>query len=684
MKKNPFLYFSLFAFVSILAFCILSDRLPKISGEVELLFPKHSKTLDWQNQKNNIFGNAYTDTIALDLKNQNVQDNSLIAKLDKLEIALLDLDGVESIIMPPLGAPPNLDLFGLISNDNESVRLIVKIDGTLEEQHRVTVNENIKAVLLEFTQFNPKRAGTFVTTQEVAKAVASESQRVTPWVITILAITLITLFRDLRIGLFILGLDLLSMATVVLAYSALGFALGPVTQLAMPFLIAIGASFNVHVVSRYLQSPVNHRRETLSELRMGITLASFTTAGSLLSLYFLDVSGVTRFAVLASSGVILSAVYALTIAPAFLRDLEVTFSSNNEKESKLLRKIGTLQIVWFTIALSMGLALGIGRLEIHTDPLNFLPNRSPVLEDIASVNEIFPGNHFLSLLFLGKEGATPLEFPSIFGAVKRDLDELSGVQRVVSPYEVGEFSKSEEAMGNSNMATQSKPVAMDDLLSEDGRNVRLIVETKDEGNALLELSKRVHSVLKQHSLALESFDFGITSHELIMAEQTTHIAQGLIKSLATTLFAVFILLLLIFKRLSIALIGLVPNILPLLGVFGLLGFFSNELNFGTCLVATSALGIAVDNTFHFLLCWRSECKRNRNSGSAIKEVLRKTVRPFCITSIALVTSFAAMFAAESQPVSQFGTFLCATLILGLYADLVVLPHLLSSRFVKHA
>ena len=101
-------------------------------------------------------------------------------------------------------------------------------------------------------------------------------------------------------------------------------------------------------------------------------------------------------------------------------------------------------------------------------------------------------------------------------------------------------------------------------------------------------------------------------------------------------------------------------------------------------MATSALGIAVDNTFHFLLCWRSECKRNRNSGSAIKEVLRKTVRPFCITSIALVTSFAAMFAAESQPVSQFGTFLCATLILGLYADLVVLPHLLSSRFVKHA
>ena len=586
--------------------------------------------------------------------------------------------------MPPIGAPPDLDFFGMISDDRESVRLIVKVDGNLEEQHRVTVNENIKAVLLEFPQFYPKRAGTFVTTQEVAKAVSSESQRVTPWVITILAITLIALFRDLRIGLFILGLDLLSMATVVLAYSSMGFALGPVTQLAMPFLIAIGASFNVHVVSRFLQSPMDQRQETLYELRMGITLASFTTAGSLLSLYFLDVSGVTRFAVLASSGVILSAIYALTIAPAFLRDFKTTFSSNNDKESHLIKKIGTFQIVWFTIALCIGLALGIDRLEIHTDPLNLLPKRSSVLEDIASVNEVFPGNHFLSLLFLRKDDSPSLESPSIFEAIKRDLNALSGVQRVVSPYEVRGFSKSTETLEYSPLATHPRSGAMDDLLSEDGRNVRLIVETKDEGKALLVLSQRVQNVMEQHSLALKSFDFGMTSHELIMAEQTTHIAHGLIKSLATTLFAVFILLLLIFKRLSIALIGLVPNILPLLGVFGLLGFFSNELNFGTCLVATSALGIAVDNTFHFLLCWRAESKRNRKNDSAIREVLRKTVRPFCITSVALLTSFAAMFAAESQPVSQFGTFLCATLILGLYADLVVLPHLLASRFVKHA
>ena len=176
---------------------------------------------------------------------------------------------------------------------------------------------------------------------------------------------------------------------------------------------------------------------------------------------------------------------------------------------------------------------------------------------------------------------------------------------------------------------------------------------------------------------------GITSLELIMAEQTNNIVHGLVKSLLLAIGLVIFLLYLIFRNIKIALIGIVPNLIPLLCVFGLLGFTIQSLDFGSCLVAASALGIAVDNTFHFLLCWKGQASRNQNSLlAASRQAVEHTFIPFCITSAALIVAFSMMLFANSMPVAHFGLLLSVTLVVGLYADLIVLPYLLAISNVK--
>ncbi len=651
----------LFIFLSL---CFLSSgKLPETSGEVELLFPQYSNTYEWLLQERQNFEDVYTDTIVIqgDVGFDPFQ-------LEELEEELLSLSGIRAIVLPPLQT--GKDPFRLRDPIHKSLRLIVKIESAISQSDRKALHDEIEGVLERFAALSPLRAGSFYTTQEVAGAVSKETERVIPWIVVVLCVCLLLFFRSVWLTIVILLSTGLSLGTVLFGCSVLGYPLGPVSQLAPPFMLALGSSFHIHFASRYLQSSLHERDELRGELRQGIGLAACTTALSLLSLCFLDVADVTRFAFLASCGVILSAFSSLYLLEPILQGrppLGTVQSLIPFKKYYFLFQRTTLGIVLFATVL---LAFGLFSLEVHTDPLRFLPKTSTALTSIRQVNKIFPGNHYLSLLL---DSTTRLSREKL-QALEDTLKGLRGVENVIGPTTFAELS-SHKGVSDflSGFSLRSSHIP-EEFLSADGQKGRLLLETHLEGKHLLRLRDEIEKAAS-NLFSPSRVEFGVTSLELILAEQTQHIVHGLLQSLATTITTVFLLLLVLFKSFRVASIGLVPNMMPLLGVFGLLGYSSKELDFGSCLVATSALGIAVDNTFHFLLCWKEQCAC-LNLSRATARSIELTARPFLITSFSLIAAFSVMLLARSEPVMHFGVLLSLTLFVGLFADLVVLPLLL--------
>lgn len=649
--------------------CFLNDRLPSSSGRAELLFPKHSKTLETLSLERRIFEDVYTDIIAL-----RVDSDKDPFFLEDFQDELLALNSVESVITPQ--GDTDQDIFGLYSQDKRYARFIIKVSSSLTDEERKTLHKKLKNMLYKHPDRNPLRAGSFAAAQEVASVVSQETEAIIPWILGILIIAMLLLFKNILVSLIVISSTLCAISTSILSFSLFGYPLGPVSQLAPPFLLAVGTSFHLHFAFRYFTTPVNSREKVSRELFQSIGLAALTTASSLASLVLLDVIDVTRFAILAGGGTILSALYSCVLLSTLFACLKERYLSLPKIKPEFFLALKKPVVITILLCLTMLSAFGIRNLNIHTDPLSFLPSENITLKSINQINKIFSGNHYLSIILQAKENTKIINDRKFFRELKGRLLSLSFTERVISPIDFFDFyqnSSSKDFLSGFSVRESKIPA---DFYSQENNAYRILIETRVEGKDLLLLKEEILGVLKQMP-AEEKFSIGITSLELILAEQTQGIVKGLIQSFLLVVGIVFLLLLFIFCRLVIACIGILPNIIPLLIVFGTLGFTLSNLDFGSCLVAASALGIAVDNTFHFLLCWKEQNKIPGSISLATERTVRLTVLPFCLTSFTLILSFFSMAYANSLPVAHFGILLAITLSVGLFSDLVVLPFFLS-------
>ncbi|MBM3299820.1 MAG: hypothetical protein FJY85_07680, partial [Deltaproteobacteria bacterium] len=138
---------------------------------------------------------------------------------------------------------------------------------------------------------------------------------------------------------------------------------------------------------------------------------------------------------------------------------------------------------------------------------------------------------------------------------------------------------------------------------------------------------------------------------------------------------------------TLGLICLIPNIPPVAAVFGIMGWFGIALDSVTVFAATVAIGLAVDNTIHYLTQLKREIRFDPHMG--IEECVGKAYRLTCrqISSWSTVTlfGFLALIVSPFRPVVFFGILGCSSLLLGLYGDLIFVQSLiLSSPAVRNA
>jgi predicted RND superfamily exporter protein len=240
-------------------------------------------------------------------------------------------------------------------------------------------------------------------------------------------------------------------------------------------------------------------------------------------------------------------------------------------------------------------------------------------------------------------------------AAERIPDTRSGVADLISlipKYDLGRFSNVNQSRAN------------------------ILVRTGEIGSAAIRaLADRIESVIAAESLP-QSVRVEVTGNTILLSRSADGIAAGQPRTVAAAAVAILVLISGALRSMRLGLVAMIPNAVPVLLFFGALGWGVAPLSLPTSLIASIALGIAIDATAHYLVRYRAERLAGFEPAIAVLRTHRSVGPPIAIASITLFFGFAVVAFSEFATLRQFGLLAAATLAVCAATDLLLLPAVL--------
>ena len=170
--------------------------------------------------------------------------------------------------------------------------------------------------------------------------------------------------------------------------------------------------------------------------------------------------------------------------------------------------------------------------------------------------------------------------------------------------------------------------------------------------------------------------FGIVGVAVQFSTMAVYITKGQIRSLLIALIVITILMMVVFGSIKTGLIGMIPNIAPVVFAGGLMGYFGTPLDMMTMIMGPMILGLAVDDTIHFINHCKLEFWKSGSYSEAIRETFRTVGKALFMTSLVLVLGFVAYLTSLDKFYLHFGSYTIIAILAALFADFFVTPVLI--------
>ncbi len=155
-----------------------------------------------------------------------------------------------------------------------------------------------------------------------------------------------------------------------------------------------------------------------------------------------------------------------------------------------------------------------------------------------------------------------------------------------------------------------------------------------------------------------------------------YILDSQIQGFSLALVVIFIMLSILVRSFKLGLLAMVPSVIPIALTCGIMGWFHIDLDIVTVLIPSIAIGLAVDDTIHFIARFRFYFERTRNYDTALDKTIMTAGMPITITSVVLFFGFGIMLVSTFKPIAYFGLLAAITMLSAMIADLFVLPALI--------
>lgn len=490
-------------------------------------------------------------------------------------------------------------------------------------------------------------------------------------------------------------------------FAAMGESLNVITVVMPPMILVVGFAYAVHVVAEYHDLIRRGEGGETRSSRVGgalrlvalpVVLTAITTAVGFLSLAISPLAAIREFGLYATAGVMITLVVSLTFVPAALCVLPGPKRLHRERPDEGFGKIarhfadfsvkrrGAILLTGFAVAVVS--LLGVTQIRISTDMIRLFDPESEVRRHFEAINANLEGSDAIYVV-LATDYRDAFREPVNLRTVESLQRWLVGREAIGGTTSVVDYVKlihrgfhdDDPAKlvipDNKALVTQLMFFGANDEIESfvDSRwqTVSILVRSRAIDSA--ELTALVREV-EEHLATLPAHIHGrVTGNSVLINKTSDEIALGQSLSLALAFLVIYGVLCLLFMSFRVGLLALIPNVLPVLVYFGTLGITGITLNTTTGLVACLVLGIAVDDTIHFLTRFNTAAKRTADEVEGVREALWTVGRPVTYTTAALCLGFLAIATSDLQNQREFGALAAFTLAVAWLVDVVFTPAL---------
>ncbi len=598
----------------------------------------------------------------------------------------------------------------LVSADGKATVLSLVLED-IQEKGRVVAA--VRQVLSQAAGgLSPYQIGLPVVSAALAESIERDFLTLPPLALLVMAAILYAFFRSL-IAVVVPAACLLMVLAWTLGWMALsGTPLSMLTMIVPVFLIAVGTAYSLYILSEYARALRDSasRREAVfrafSRTGFPTVLALATTVVGLASLLLNRIPAIQEFALFSCLGMIGLLAVLLGFLPALLLTLPAGNLGGARPGGELrwlqqaLAGVVRLNLRHQKLTLSLAaLAVafagaGVLRLKIETNPISYFRQDAPVYRHFQDVRRDLAGSFPMNVVLDG--GAEdffedPRQVARI-ARVQEALETVPGVDKAISfadylklvnyvthRFDPAGYRLPKEGYELRMLMNSYKSLLGQDLferfMSPDLSRTTILLRTHlASSRDFLAAREEIRDRLKSAGLA----DLGgqATGLGLVIAQSSHLLAQGQIRSLSLTLLVIAALMLLLFMSARVALISLLPNLFPIIVCFGLMGWLGIEVSPVTSLIACVAIGLAVDDTIHYLFRYNREFRLDADKDRALRDTVAGVGPPMVFTTLTISLGFGVLLLSSFKPTALFGALMIVTMGSALIGDLILLPSLM--------
>ncbi len=609
---------------------------------------------------------------------------------------------------------------------NEEIQKERELISTKEEK----LVEEIRSILKNYSYFGELfLGGAAMITVDTINFISQDLITFGSAVFLIFILVLGVIFKQFRWVAIPLSAALFSS---IISIGVIGWLEWKVTVVSANFVsivMIISLSLAVHLIVRYQE--LNHKldldqkalvSETLRQMFLPCLYTALTTVAAFASLVISDIKPLIDFGFMMVISIVSIFIFTFiyfgslnALLPKTNVSLKpVSESLTNKIFSWVEKKINTiLFLTFFVIFLSV---VGFNKLTVENKFIDYFKSSSEIYKGLSLIDKKLGGTATLDVIIdapsMDQEADFAFEddFDEGFGDSLADEiqeqgywftsenliflesihDYLEGRNEIGKVLSVSSGVKIAEIANNNNRLSDVELALLRSLLPEeiesqllssyissDDNQVRLtarVIESLDGLNRKTFIES-IDSDL-QNVFGLDVNQYSLTGISVIYSNLLQSLFGSLFGSMSIVFVSIFLMFLILFKSLNLALLGMVPNFLSAGAVIGSIGLLGIPLDVMTVTVAAVSVGMGVDNTIHYIFRFKKEYLASNNYLTASKNTHTTVGKALLYTSLTIIFGFLSLTISNFNPTVYFGLFTALAMIMAVISSLVLLPALL--------
>ena len=630
--------------------------------------------------------------------------------------------------------------------DNRKLNLINKKIKKFQKEQSVNINNYNKLIKKTISKYKSnaevRLSGIPMIADDMITFIKNDILIFGAGVFIFIIITLWFIFKKITWVLFPLITCVTSITLMIGFLSLIGWKVTVISSNFIALMLILTMSMNIHYLVKYMQidtiqyednNNVNLRLiETTNSIFFPILYAVLTTICAFLSLIFSGIKPVIDFGWMMTIGLTISFISTFLILPSLIKIFKPPLSENLKiSDSKLsnlfLNMVKKKNLIYFFVLILIFISTyGILNLKVENSFINYFSKKTEIYKGMKNIDDKLGGTTPLEIIlkfnsniadnnndnflgettsesnFLGESETNDKISKYWFTRDKVDTiikvhnylnnqKEIGKVLSFSSILSIAESLNNNKKLGSLEMGIlyekipkNIKDQIIKPYISIKNNEARITMRILDSKKNLRrkELINRIENDL-ENKLMINKENFKLAGVLIIYNNLLQSLFDSQIKSLGIVMAGILFMFLILFRSIKLSLIGIVPNFIAAYFIIGFIGLLNIPLDLMTITIAAITIGIAVDNSIHYIYKFKDEKYKSKSSIADIAKNCHQSVGKAIIsTSVTIVFGFSILALSNFMPTIYFGLFTGLAMLTALFLVLTLLPNLLNSYYSK--